>query len=214
MRRTTRSTAPNMISGITATISQSERRRPMNGRLITIVATGIAAMAALVASAVSADVIPEPGALVDQANLLAEDVGETGIYADEDISLRFSVGAVQNSIDYSKLGFFEPDRPNWPKLLEPTYRAPVLGAEMVTETCGYYPWASVCTEEDMSSRFSVGVVQNSVDDGVIGLLQLDGERDWIKMVAPNYPSGRMGAEMLEETCGYYPWACAARSEGL
>ena len=106
-----------MNIGKTTTIAKNERRQPMNGRLITIVVTGIAVMAALVASVVSADV-HRPVALVDQVDPLVEDIG-----------------AVQNSIDDRVIGFSG----SFTDILDPTYRAGVADAELLKVTCGYYP---------------------------------------------------------------------------
>ena len=89
----------------------------MNSRLITIVVTGIAAMAALLASVVNADV-HGPVALIDQVDLLAEDVG-----------------SVQNPIDDRVIGFSG----SFADILNPTYRAGVADAELLKVTCGYYP---------------------------------------------------------------------------
>ena len=179
----------------------------MNGRLITTVVTGIAAMAALVAGAVSADVIREPGAFVDQVNLLAEDVG-----GDQGIERApFHPAAVAIPTDEGAFGFFEPRR-DWIKMVAPTYRAPVADAEMLKVTCGIYPQICAALNKDVSPRISVGAVQNSIDEGALGFLELDGERDWIKMVAPTYRAPVADAQMRQEICGYYPWSCTGMSE--
>ncbi len=150
-----------------------------------------------------ADVVGAP--LIDQVDKLAEDVG-----------------AVLNPIDDRALGFFELDgEHDWIKMVAPTYRAGVADAEMLNVTCGYYPQiCATMNDEDLGLRSSVGTQQNSVDeensidDGALGFFELDGERDWIKMVAPTYRAVAADAEVLKVTCGFYPQICAARGDRL
>ena len=106
-------------------------------------------------------------------------------------------------------------------MVAPTYRTGVTGAEMLKGTCEIYPQiCAAVNDEDLGLRSSVGTVQNSVDegnsidDGTLGIFELDGERDWIKMVAPTYRVGVTDAEMLKVTCVYYPQICVAKSDGL
>ncbi len=174
------------------TISQNERRQPMNRRLVTIFVTGIAAMAALVASVVSAD-DPELVSLIDQVDVLVEDVG-----------------VVQKFIDDGVIGFSG----SFTDILDPTYRAGVADAELLKVTCGYYPQICAARSEDWSFRPSVGAVQNSIDDGMIGFGELHDDRSFADMLNPTYRAGVAGAELLKVTCGRYPQICAALNEDL
>ena len=112
----------------------------MNKGLRIAVVTGIAALTALLAGAVSADIIQEPGGFVPQVNQLVEDFGTPGIERPP-----VHPAAVAIPSDDGPLGLFEPyGAINWIALLEPTYRSPVADAEMRNVTCGYYPW--ICTD--------------------------------------------------------------------
>ena len=180
----------------------------MSGKLITIVVTAIAAMAALVAGAVSADVIPEPGAFVDQVNLLAEDVGDQGIER-----APFPPAAVAVPIDDRAPGFFDRlDDRNLMQILEPTYRAGVAGAVLLNDTCGYYPW--ICVNQDMDRALSVGAVQSPVDDGGLGFFELHDDWTWLQILSPEPQPGVSSAEALSATCIEFPWTCVGMRDGL